>query len=201
MAEVASLFATTAPAAATTTASATTAATTAAATTAATSTAAAATTAATTASLLANPWVAGALALTSAGLGLSGAMSQAAAADAAAQQARLAARQEELRGRDEANTVRRTLMATLSAQNARYAAGGVLLDSGTPADVEDATRAEADRQLTISGGNAALRASDQRANATLYEGRASSSRTAGAAGVAGSLLDYGLRVSARSRGG
>jgi hypothetical protein len=161
-----------------------------------------------------SPWVTGALALGQAGLTIAssqqqalGLRAQAGAARAAAGQAEFAAGQEALRGRAAAVQVRQSLARTLATQNARYAAAGIALDDGTPATVADATRLEADRQLTVSDANATIRAEDQRlragqlrGQATLLNDRADGAVTTGWLTAGASLFDLADRGGARTPG-
>jgi hypothetical protein len=79
----------------------------------------------------------------------------------AAGQADFAASQELLAGRESAVQVQQALARTLASQVARYAAGGIAVDSGTPATVAGTTTNEANAQLAIVRGNATIKAGDQ----------------------------------------
>jgi len=91
----------------------------------------------------------------------SGAMqSQSVLLDRQARQQEVQARQQELvattieqRGEVEALDTRQQLLRVLSAQNARYAASGLVLEEGTPRAVEDATREDAERELRLARFN------------------------------------------------
>lgn len=142
----------------------------------------------------------------SAGLGIMQAQQQAGAMNIQADQQRLQAelqglqaRQEENRGAAEALDVRRNLMRTLGAQNARYAAAGLALDEGTPQVVAEDTQADAVREGRTVETNAALRASGirteaagSRIRATLLNDQASATRTAGYVQAGVTLLQGGI---------
>ncbi|WP_206934117.1 hypothetical protein [Roseococcus thiosulfatophilus] len=142
----------------------------------------------------------------SAGLGIMQSNQQAGAMRIQADQQRLQgelqmlqARQEENRGAAEALDVRRNLLRTLGAQNARYAAAGLVQDEGTPAVVAEDTQQDALREGRTVETNAALRASsarlgaaDSRIRATLLQGQASATQTAGYIGAGVTLLQGGI---------
>jgi hypothetical protein len=144
----------------------------------------------------------------SAGLGVAQGMQASGAARIQAEQARVASRQadinaraEELRGVDEAQQIRRGLLATLATQNARYAAAGILAGEGTAQGAEEQAAREAERQLGLSRTTAALRADQQRLagaqglmRATLLEQEAGAARTGALVGGGIALLQGGLRT-------
>ena len=108
----------------------------------------------------------------STGLGLLQAQQQAGAARIQSQMAGIQARQQGLQGRSieqqgqaAALDVREALLRTLSAQQARYAAAGVLSGEGTPLALADAVGAEADRQLDTLRVNTGLAAESARIGA------------------------------------
>lgn len=148
----------------------------------------------------AGPAIGGVAQIAQAGATVVAAQTQAAGMRRQAQQQDTAARQEQLRGEAQALQVRDALRRTLASQNARYAAAGLSLDSGTPETLAEATGAEADRQIRVIGANA-----EQRANARLAaaDDLRASADMAGAAGwgQAGmGLLDYADRSYRRTPG-
>lgn len=146
------------------------------------------------------PYVSAGMALASAGLQIVGAQRQASVLRAQAAQSEFAAEQELLRGREQANQIRRQLASVRAAQNARYAAAGVLLDDGTPETVISATEAEADRQVQIVRTNAVIASEDRRLRGGMLNDQASTA-TSNAWWQAGAgLFDYYDRWSARQPG-
>ncbi len=117
--------------------------------------------------------------LVSVGTGIAGVISSSNQASAQAEMARLAAERgsitaqmELVRGQQEANRIRETMLKTLATQRARYAGAGIVLDSGTPATLEEATTAEADRETQIVQTNAGMRSSAARLDAANQATRA-----------------------------
>lgn len=117
--------------------------------------------------------------LLSVGTGIAGAISSSNQSAAQAELARLAAQSgtitaemEILRGQQEANRIRENMLKTLATQRARYAGAGIVLDSGTPATVQEATTEEADRETQIIQTNAGMRAATARIAAANQEARA-----------------------------
>jgi hypothetical protein len=89
------------------------------------------------------------------GLGLLGAFGslqagkyQAAAYKAQSKQYELSAKAEELKGRDQADKIRRSLQSTLASQNAAFGARGISLNSGTARSL--ATQSMSDASSDIS---------------------------------------------------
>lgn len=150
----------------------------------------------------------------SAGLGVMQSQQQAGAMNIQADQARLQAelgniqaRQEENRGASEALDLRRNLLRTLGAQNARYAAAGLALDEGTPQVVAEDTQADAVREGRTLDTNTQLRASSLRMEgatgrirASLLNDQASATRTAGTIGAGVTLLQGGMSAYGRMPG-
>ena len=148
------------------------------------------------------------------GLGIAGAIGQADAQRAQAQQATftatqqlMAAEQESLRGRSQAALITSKLVETLASQNARYAAAGIQLTGGTPDTVAQETMDQAERETTIVTTDAALRAAQQKAAASNSYGRASLLEDAADAtligGIGGSIAGLGssaLRIADRLPG-
>ena len=124
-----------------------------------------------------------------------------------ARQGELAARGEELRGQAEAQSVRETLLRTLAAQQARYAAAGLVLGEGTPLTLEEEAQTEAERQLEVIRTNAQLNAESRRigaanteARALLLTDQAAFARIAGPLSAAATLAEGGARWWARQPG-
>lgn len=105
---------------------------------------------------------------------ISGGMQQNAIAKSQAEQYQLAARQETLKGREQADQIRRSLQATLASQNAAFSARGVALNSGTPFNIASQSMTQASRDIDVARfgagqSAAALRAQGQQSK---IEGRA-----------------------------
>lgn len=116
---------------------------------------------------------------------------QAAMDQVRARQQELEARGLEARGTAEALDVRENLLRTLAAQNARYAASGILLGEGTPQTVAEETQSDAERQLeilrtntTIAAEGARVGAAQTQQRALLLRDQAGFTATAGYAGAA-----------------
>jgi hypothetical protein len=154
-----------------------------------------------------------AAALASAGLGIAGAQQQAATMRLQAGQQRtqaaqtdFSAQQEVLKGREQANQVRGTLLRTLASQNARYAGAGLTLE-GTPETVATDTINQAERELALLGANSTIRAEATRTQASLLrdsadwtEGGAPLTELTGSAGSVINLFDRVDRIGARRAG-
>lgn len=87
---------------------------------------------------------------------------------AQAQQAELAAKQEELKGREQADKIRRGLQATLASQNAAFAARGISSASGTPIVLGNVSRTEAARDIETAQFGANIGAAALRGEASQY---------------------------------
>lgn len=129
------------------------------------------------------------LTLGSVGLTVGGAMSQAAAMRSQAEWQEFDAGQEELRGEQEANQVRRAMLRTLASNNAGRAASGVAV-GGSADDVDAEIMADAERELDVTRANTEARAASTRAAAQNTRGSATSTLLGGVGSAAGSLFDY-----------
>lgn len=150
----------------------------------------------------------------SAGLRLLEANQQAGQARVMAQMAALQARQGEMQarsveqqGQQAALDVREALLRTLAAQQARYAAAGIVLGEGTPLTLEEEVSREADRQLDTLRVNTGLQAeaarigaANQQARALLLADQSRFAALAGPIGAAVTLADGYLRYQARQPG-
>lgn len=110
---------------------------------------------------------------------------------AQARQSELAARTEELKGRQQADTIRRSLQATLASQNAAFAARGISLASGTPVNIGNQSRTQAaqDIELAQFGGTLAAEAERGTAQQLRMSGRAA--KTTGYTNAATSIYKGG----------
>jgi hypothetical protein len=134
-----------------------------------------------------------ALALGSAGLSLGGGLAQQRAMSAQADWQNFNAGQEQLRGEQEANRVRDTLLRTLASNNAGRAAAGVEL-SGSALDVDAEAAAAAEREVSIVSGNAAARAGSARASAQGARVSGNAALIGGAGQAAAGLFGYAQRI-------
>jgi len=82
-----------------------------------------------------------------------------------ARQYELSARAEELKGREQADKIRRSLQATLAAQNAAFSARGIALGSGTPVALGNVSKTEASRDIENAQFGANVSAAADRGNA------------------------------------
>lgn len=132
-----------------------------------------------------------ALTAVSIGTGLIGSISQGLDAQSAAnynaRQANDAARQEETAARLEGDRIRREGRRAAGATRSSYGAAGVLVDTGSPAEVmeDDSAAVEVDALMVKYGG--ALRARSYRAEAR-------QSRAAGSAAMAGGIFNAGATI-------
>jgi hypothetical protein len=86
-------------------------------------------------------------------------------AKAQSDQYELSARQEELKGRDQADRIRRSLQATLASQNAAFASRGINLGSGTPVALGNVSKSEASRDIELAQFGTGMNAAAERGNA------------------------------------
>lgn len=84
------------------------------------------------------------------------------------QQAQLAARQEELKGRETAASIRRNLSASLASQNAIFAARGIA-PSGTPMTIANESKSAAARDIDLARFGAGQSAGALRTQAQQYQ--------------------------------
>jgi hypothetical protein len=134
-----------------------------------------------------------ALALGSAGMTLGGALNQQRMLSAQAEWSDFNATSEQLRGEQEANRVRDTLLRTLASNNAGRAAAGVDL-SGSAIDLDADAAAQAEREVSIVRGNAAARAGSTSAGAQSQRVGANAALIGGLGQAGGSLFNYAQRI-------
>lgn len=120
-----------------------------------------------------------------------GGQQQASAYKAQARQSELAAKQEELRGREQADNIRRSLQATLASQNAAFAARGISPFTGTPLALSTESRNQASRDIDIARFGAGQAAGALRGQAGQQRIEASSARTSGYTQAASMLYKGG----------
>jgi hypothetical protein len=88
---------------------------------------------------------------------------------AQSQQAQLAARQEELKGREQANQIRRNLSQALASQNAIFAARGINPTTGTARVISQESMSQAARDVDITRFGATQAAGALRSQAQQYK--------------------------------
>jgi hypothetical protein len=184
------------------TATAATAASAASATAAASAAAAAGATAAAGTSTLATIGTAATIASTLAGVGMQvlATQRQAAVQRGQAASADFAARQELIRGQQQGNALRDSLLRTLAGQRARFAASGLEADDGSAGNLQDQTAAQADRELTVQDANSVIRSEENRTRASLLTDGADFTQAGGAVRAGVNLFDAYDRYSARQPG-
>lgn len=155
---------------------------------AATATGVTATTTATTAASLAS-YASIAASLASAGLAIAGSSRNAALQRAQAGQQELQARQELIRGQQQSNELRDRLLRTLAAQNARFAAAGISIDSGTPMTLAEEAQRQANVELGLVSGNSASRSAQAMMQAGLLSEAADFTQAGGLVSGGINLLD------------
>lgn len=122
-----------------------------------------------------------------------GGQQQNAVYQAQARQSELAAKQEELKGREQADKIRRSLQATLASQNAAFAARGISLTSGTPVKLANVSSTEAAQDIENAQFGASMAAAAERGQAGVYRMSGKSAITSGYANAAFGL--YGGKKS------
>lgn len=95
------------------------------------------------------------------------------------QQAQMAAQQEELRGREQADKIRQALQRTLASQNATFAARGISPNSGTPRVIANESRSEASRDIELARFGAGQSAFKHSSEAGQYVVSSRSARLSG----------------------
>lgn len=106
---------------------------------------------------------------------------------AQAQQSELAARTEELKGRQMADNIRRSLQATLASQNAAFAARGISLSSGTPVNLGNVSKNQASQDIQTTQFGAGTAAAAER-------GTAAQQKLSGRAAVTSGYTNAGLSL-------
>lgn len=139
------------------------------------------------AALSAVPLISTGLTAASAFGAIAGGYQEQASYKAQAQQNELAARQEELKGRQQADNIRRSLQATLSSQNAAFAARGISLASGTPVNVGNVSRTQAAQDIETAQFGSGMAAGALRGTAAQNRMAGKAAVTAGYTSAATSL--------------
>lgn len=112
---------------------------------------------------------------------------QAATANAQAKQYELSARTEELKGREQADNIRRSLQATLATQRATFSARGVSNLGGTPVNLAGVSSSNAGRDIQLAQFGAGQSADQARAQAGQSRVDASTAKIAGYTSAASTI--------------
>lgn len=142
------------------------------------------------------------VASTAAGVAMqyAGSQRQAAVMRGQSQQADFAAEQERIRGFEQSNQLRESLLRTLASQRSRYAASGLVADEGTALSLQEQTAARAERELTIQDSNSTIRAEQQRSQASLLDDSADWTATGGTINAGVNLFSAFDRYAQRQAG-
>jgi hypothetical protein len=111
-----------------------------------------------------------------------------------------AATQELIRGQQQGNALRESLLRTLAGQRARFAASGLTPDDGTAMNLQDQTAAQAERELVVQDGNSLIRSEEFRTRASLLDDAADFTEAGGAFNAGVNLFDAYDRWSQRQPG-
>lgn len=121
---------------------------------------------------------------------LSGAGAQAGIAEGEAKINEFNAKQEEIRGQEEANSIKRDVARAIASSNARGAASGISVSSGSPVQAQKQALRDADNALSTAGTNAKLRAETERVRAGLARQRSRNAIRSGKVGAASILGNF-----------
>jgi hypothetical protein len=102
------------------------------------------------------------------------------------------ARQEEIRGLEEANLIKRDVARALASANARGAASGIDISSGSPVTASQEALRDANNALSTAGTNAKLRAEAERMRARLARQRGRNAVRSGRLSAASILGDFSI---------
>lgn len=117
---------------------------------------------------------------------------QSAIASAQAHQYELAARQEELKGREQADNIRRSLQSSLASQRAIFSARGINPTSGTPARLAGESSTAAARDIDIARFGAGQQAEQLRSTAAQVRLEGKAARSGSYMGAVSTLGKYSL---------
>lgn len=114
-----------------------------------------------------------------------------------AQDEKIQANQDFIAGEQQANEVRRKLLATVAEQAVSFASNGIDLSSSVVRDARSEASDLAERQIGTAGANAQIRAGARRLKAArLYE-QADAAETGGIIGALGGTLDTAVKIGRR----
>lgn len=109
-----------------------------------------------------------------------------------AKQAEFNAKQEEIRGLEEANAIKADVAKALASANARGAASGISISSGSPVTASKEALRDANLALSTAGTNAKIRAESDRIRAQLARQRGRNAVRAGTARAASILGNFAV---------
>jgi len=107
-----------------------------------------------------------------------------------ARQAEFNARQEEVRGLEEANAIKQDVARAIASANARGAASGISISSGSPVKASQEALRDANNALSTVGTNAKLRAETERVRAQIARSQGRNAVRSGALQSASILGDF-----------
>jgi hypothetical protein len=135
---------------------------------------------------------------------LMGAMSSIRAGDAKAKaleeqarQAEFEAGQEAIKGVERRVSLKQQLYKNLGEQSVSYASGGVDLSFGTPQQAQNAAIDDANRALTLDGGNEEIKRSGLKTRAAAYRSAASETQDGALFGAVSPLFNFALSLNRR----
>jgi len=109
----------------------------------------------------------------------------------------LRANQDFIAGQQQANEVRRRLIATVTDQAVAFASNGIDLSSGVVADARKAADDLAEQQIATGQANTGIRAMSRRLRADRLYAQAEQTETGGVFGALASLGDAALKIGRR----
>lgn len=107
-------------------------------------------------------------------------------------QSELSARQEELKGREQADKIRNTLLSTVASQRAMFAARGLSLGSGTFKNIQSQAYDAATRDIETARFGSALAAEQERLQGKQYKISGKAALMKGFAGAGGAFAGRSL---------
>lgn len=110
---------------------------------------------------------------------------------------RFNAKQEEIRGLEEANEIRRDVARAIASSNARGAASGIDISSGSPLKASEEALRDANDALSTAGTNAKIRAETERVRAELSRQRGRNAVRASRSKAVSILGDFGSGLQER----
>lgn len=112
------------------------------------------------------------------------------------QQARweeIRARQEQIKGMQEANAIKEDLVKNIASANARGAASGIDITSGSPVTAVQQATQDANDAMSLAKANAATNADVSRANASTYRAKGKNAIRSSRSRAIGLASDFAMR--------
>lgn len=113
---------------------------------------------------------------------------------AQAKQSELAAKTEEIKGRQQADMIRRSLQSTLASQSAAFAARGISLNGGTPGNIAANSRTQASRDIQTAQFGSDVTAETNRAQGKQYKIQGNQALSSGYTSAFGTAATYGVSL-------